>query len=181
MTKCGMVRRIDDLGRVVIPKEMRKTLMIEKGDTVEIYVENSELKIKKYSPVSNVKSFAVLTAEIIGKNTKKFCIITDTDYVIGVSNKNLKTHVGERISKQLTELLRKGKPLNTRKGQTAPVSILKDGVIEVYNQIVVPIIKQNDVFGAVILFDNDENTVFSECDLRLTAFGASFLSEQFDV
>lgn len=181
MTKCGMVRRIDDLGRVVIPKEMRKTLMIEKGDTVEIYVENSELKIKKYSPVSTIKSFAMLTAEIIGKNTKKSCIITDTDYVLSVSNKNLKPYVGERISKELTELLRKGKPLNTRKGQATPVSILKDGVIEIYNQIVVPIIKQSDVFGAIVLFDNDENTVLSECDLRLTSFCASFLSEQFEV
>ncbi len=180
MTKCGMVRRIDDLGRVVIPKEMRKTLMIERGDTVELYVENYELKIRKYSPVSNVKTFATLTAEIIAKNTKKSCIITDTDYIISAS-KNYKTNVGENISKQLIELLRQGKSLNTRKGQTPPVQILKDGVIEVYNQIVVPIIKQGDVFGSVILFDNDENTTFTECDLRLVSFGASFLSEQFDV
>lgn len=180
MTKCGMVRRIDDLGRVVIPKEMRKTLMIEKGDTVEIYVENSELKIKKYSPISNLKSFANLTAEIIAKNTKKSCIITDTDLIISAC-KNYKNFIGEQISKQLVELLRKGKPLNTRKGQTPPVSILKENVIELYNQIVVPIIKQGDVFGAVILFDNDENVVFTECDLRLVDFGASFLSEQFEV
>ena len=180
MTKCGMVRRIDDLGRVVIPKEMRKTLMIEKGDTVEIYVENSELKIKKYSPVSNLKSFATLTAEIIAKNTKKSCVITDTDYMIS-GCKNYKNLVGEGISKQLVELLRQGKTLSARKGQTQPVQILKDDVIEIYNQIIVPITKQGDVFGAVILFDNDENSVFTECDLRLTTFGASFLSEQFEV
>ena len=180
MTKCGMVRRIDDLGRVVIPKEMRKTLMIEKGDTVEIYVENSELKIKKYSPVSNVKSFAFQTAEIIAKSTKKSCIITDTDYVLSTC-KNFNGYVGERISDILIEFLRKGKPLNTRKDQVAPLPILKDGVIEIYNQIIVPITKQGDVYGAVILFDNDENTVFSECDLRIVSFGASFLAEQFDV
>lgn len=180
MNKCGMIRRIDDLGRIVVPKEMRKTLMIENGDTVEIFIENSELKIKKYSPLSNIKTFASVTAETLGKTTKKSCIITDTDYVLSVSDKSLKTYIGEKVSSSLVEVMRKGKPLNAKKGQTQPISILKENVIELTNQIIFPIVKQGDVFGSIILFNNLEDT-FSECDLRLAEFSASFLSKQFEV
>jgi AbrB family transcriptional regulator (stage V sporulation protein T) len=181
MTKSGMIRRIDELGRVVVPKEMRKTLMIEKGDTVEIFVENAELKIKKYSPLSNIKTFACLTAEILGKNTKKSCIITDTDFVLGVYDKSLKPFVGEKVSDDLIEIMRKGKMLNVKKGQTQPISMLKENIIQVTNQIIVPVVKVGDVFGSVILFNNDENDIFTECDLRLTELSANFLSKQFEI
>ena len=89
MQETGIVRRIDELGRVVIPKEMRKTLRIREGDPLEIYTEKDNLVFKKYSPIISITDYAKIVADGIEDLTQKTCIITDTDNVIYISKTQL--------------------------------------------------------------------------------------------
>ena len=86
MKATGVVRRIDDLGRVVIPKEIRKTLRIKEGDPLEIFTDREgQIILKKYSPIGELTEFATEYAETLSKTTGHIACITDKDNVIAVS------------------------------------------------------------------------------------------------
>ena len=94
----GIVRRIDELGRVVIPKEIRKSLRIREGDPIEIYRRDQELVFKKYSPMSQINQMAEAVGNGIKELTEKTCLITDNDTVVYVSNSKNKDLLGKYIS-----------------------------------------------------------------------------------
>ena len=98
MQDTGIVRRIDELGRVVIPKELRKTLRIREGDPLEIYTNKDELVFRKYSPISAINGYAEAVADGISELTEKVCMITDTDVVVYVSGAKGKDVLGKNIS-----------------------------------------------------------------------------------
>lgn len=181
MQETGIVRRIDELGRVVIPKEMRKTLRIREGDPLEIYTNKDELIFKKYSPISAINSYAEAVADGIEEVIEKTCVITDNDTVLYVSGKN-KEVVGKVISNDLEKVLkeRKSLVLNRREGGNL-VPLIKGEEVDFENQIIVPIVSQSgDCYGSVLVFDNDKEGKFSPSDVRFAKLGASFLSKQFD-
>ncbi len=181
MQETGIVRRIDELGRVVVPKEIRKTLRIREGDPLEIYLDKDRLVLKKYSPVNSVSSLAVAVANGIEEVLGKKCLITDTDNVLYISKGKQKELIGRSISKQMEEVLESRKSVNESNVDGGTVIPLYDNDDFQYeNQIIVPIISAGDCFGSVVIFDNEKSQKFSTNDLKIVQLGATFLSKQFD-
>ena len=101
MKATGVVRRIDDLGRVVIPKEIRRTLRIKEGDPLEIFTDKEgEVILKKYSPIGELSEFAEEYAETLTKTTGHIACITDKDTVIAVSGASKKELLEQGVSSQ---------------------------------------------------------------------------------
>ena len=108
MKATGVVRRIDDLGRVVIPKEIRRTLRIKEGDPLEIFTDKEgEVILKKYSPIGELSEFAAEYAETLTKTTGHIAYITDKDTVIAVSGASKKEWLEQGISQELEKILEK--------------------------------------------------------------------------
>ena len=108
MKATGIVRRIDDLGRVVIPKEIRRTMRIREGDPLEIFTErDGEVIFKKYSPIGELGEFAAGYAETLAKTSGIAVVITDKDSVIAVSGAPKKELVEKRISEDVEKMLEK--------------------------------------------------------------------------
>ena len=106
MKATGVVRRIDDLGRVVIPKEIRRTLRIKEGDPLEIFTDKEgEIILKKYSPIGELSEFASEYAETLTKTTGHIACITDKDTVIAVSGASKKEWLEQNISRELERIL----------------------------------------------------------------------------
>ena len=106
MKATGVVRRIDDLGRIVIPKEIRKTLRIKEGDPLEIFTDKEgEIILKKYSPIGELSEFATGYAETLAKTTGHIACITDKDTVIAVSGGSKKEFLEQDLSQELEQLL----------------------------------------------------------------------------
>ncbi len=173
----GIVRRIDELGRIVIPKEMRKTLRIKEGEPLEIYADKDCLVFKKYSPVGNLRNFSEAVADGIEDLTGKQCVITDNDFVIYLSHKRRRDLIGKSISKDIDKILKDKETVcfSNSDGKTVPIV---EGENFCENQIIVPIISNGDCFGAIMVYDRDKNSKFSTLDLKFAEFGASFLGKQ---
>ena len=181
MQEQGIVRRIDELGRLVIPKELRKTLRIREGDPLEIYASKDELVLKKYSPICSLKNYSSAVADGIEELLDKTCIITDCDSVIYTSNGKMKDMLGKNISSELDLVLKERKSLLlSRSDGSSIVSVITNDNSGAENQIIVPIISAGDCYGAIIVFDKDKTNRFSSCDLKLVQLGSSFLSSQLE-
>ena len=176
-----MVRRIDELGRVVIPKEMRRTLRIKEGDPLEIYTDKDQLIFKKYSPITQFSAFYQAVAEGLAEMSKKTCIVVDTDSVLYTTAK-AKEVIGSKISMQLREALndRRSLALSRKDGDIIVPIILSDIELEIENQIIVPVISAGDCFGALLLIDDDKTRKVSYDDVKLVELSSSVLSRQFD-
>ena len=106
MKATGIVRRIDDLGRVVIPKEIRRTLRIKEGDPLEIFTDREgEIILKKYSPIGELSAFAREYAEALAATSGHSVCITDRDQVVAAAGNNRKEYAGKAISRQLENLI----------------------------------------------------------------------------
>ena len=125
MRATGIVRRIDDLGRVVIPKEIRRTLRIREGDPLEIYTDSGgEVIFKKYSPMGEMSTFAEQYAEVLNRVTKRPVIITDRDHVVAVSGVSKKEYAERRISDSLEQLIENRKSYTADKVETAVLDVV---------------------------------------------------------
>lgn len=179
MKATGIVRRIDDLGRVVIPKEIRRTLRIREGDPLEIYTDREgEVILKKYSPISDLNEFAGGYADAASSVLGCAVAVTDTDQVIAVSGGSKKDFLDKRIHPQIEEVIL---TKNTRKfgDDDSLESITAEGKNDVFHhQLVVPIVVQGDPIGSVILLSKDKELSVSE--QNAAEIGASFLARQMD-
>ena len=109
MQDTGIVRRIDDLGRVVIPKEIRKTLRLKEGDPLEIFTNKDELVFKKFSPMASIENYASTVADGINELTEKSCIIVDNEKVIYVSGGKFKDLKSKKISADMEQTMKNRK------------------------------------------------------------------------
>lgn len=184
MKATGVVRRIDDLGRVVIPKEIRKTLRIKEGDPLEIFTDKAgEVILKKYSPIGELTEFATGYAETLAKTTGHIACITDKDTVIAVSGGSKKEFLEQDISEELEKLMEDKEKYNSKENNDLAVPITKNGNKEIryHSQIVYPIISDGDVIGSVILLSKDGNTKMSEVEQKVAQSAASFLGSQMEI
>ena len=180
MQERGIVRRVDELGRLVIPKELRKTLRIKEGDPLEIYAGKDEIVLKKYSPVSSMEVNVSAVAEGIDSVTGKSCIITDCESVVYAGGK-FKECVGRIISTQMEKILRERKSVVLSRSDGANiVQIFSGEDFDAENQIIVPMISGGDCFGSIVLFDKDKSSRFSSADVKLLQLGSSFISSQLE-
>ena len=123
MKATGVVRRIDDLGRIVIPKELRRTMRIKEGDSLEIFIEGSDkVVLRKYSPVQNINEFITEFVQSIYETTKKEIIITDNERIIAAVVKGKKDIVGQKVSMRLEEKLNNRQTQLIEKGQALEIT-----------------------------------------------------------
>ncbi len=179
MKATGIVRRIDDLGRVVIPKEIRRTMRIREGDPLEIYTDNDgEVIFKKYSPIGELSSFATQYAEVLYKTGGEPVVVCDRDHVIAVSGIPKKELIERRVSPQLEELMEQRKTYSyTGKEQRKMQPV--EGV-ERYALVCTPIIASGDVAGSVMYLCNENPSPASEVEVKLVQAAASFLGKQME-
>lgn len=180
----GVVRRIDDLGRIVIPKEIRKTLRIKEGDPLEIFTDKEgEVILKKYSPIGELSEFATGYAETLSKTTGHIACITDKDTVIAVSGGSKKEFLEQDLSQELEQLLEDKEIYASSQNNEVSIPITKnDNKDRRYNsQVVYPIISQGDVIGSVILLSKEANTKMGETELKIVQSAAGFLSSQMEI
>lgn len=184
MKATGVVRRIDDLGRIVIPKEIRKTLRIKEGDPIEVFTDKEgEIILKKYSPIGELSEFASGYAETLAKTTGHIACITDKDTVIAVSGGAKKEFLEQDLSKELEQLLEDKEIYTSKENNEVSIPVTKnDNKERIYNsQVVYPIISQGDVIGSVILLSKDAHTKMGEMEFKVVQSAAGFLGNQMEI
>lgn len=149
MKATGVVRRIDDLGRIVIPKEIRKSLRIREGDSLEIYTDGSDsIILKKYSHVENINNFIIQYVEAVYSSSKRDIIVTDTERVIAAAGNFRKEIIGKKISSSLDDRIQKRSLQKFEKGENLDVT---DNFIINQAAILKPISVYGDIIGAAIV------------------------------
>ena len=184
MKATGVVRRIDDLGRIVIPKEIRRTLRIKEGDPLEIFTDKEgEVILKKYSPIGELSEFATGYAETLAKTTGHIACITDKDTVIAVSGGSKKEFLEQGLSKELEEVMENKEVYTSGDNNEIALPITEnDNKERKYNsQVIYPIVSQGDVIGSVILLSKDQGTKMGESDFKVVQSAAGFLGSQMDI
>ena len=178
MKATGIVRRIDDLGRVVIPKEIRRTLRIREGDPLEIFTENDgEVIFKKYSLIGEISGFAGQIAESIAKNTDFPIVVLDRDHCIAAAGMSKKEVLERRISQQAEDVLEQ-RASYVAKADAKKVYPL-EGVARAA-AVFMPIIAAGDISGAVIMLENESGSYPTEADEKLCSVAAQFLGKQME-
>ena len=139
--KIGIVRRIDNLGRIVIPKEIRDTLRIKNGDSLEINIEGEIVTLKKYSELNNLIEIETIIANLLRETLKKDVLITNKDkYIIGTKHE----YIDKKIPNELLEILENRQMI---------IQKSKD-----QNTLINPIIIKGDVIGSIIIISKEEIT-----------------------
>ncbi len=184
MKATGVVRRIDDLGRIVIPKEIRKTLRIKEGDPLEIFTDREgQVILKKYSPIGELSEFATEYAETLAKTTGHIACITDKDTVIAVSGGPKKEYLEQGISKDLEKIMDEKEIYISKENNDVSIPVTQNSSNDKRNnsQVVYPIISDGDVIGTVILLSKDANTKMSDVEKKVVQSAASFLGAQMEL
>lgn len=180
MKATGIVRRIDDLGRIVIPKEIRRTLRIREADPLEIYTDREgEIILKKYSPIGEMGTFAKQYADSMAQVSGHIAMITDRDQFIAVSG-GMKSMLGKALSKELEEKLNNRESVMASKGDRNFISVCHDVDEEYQHEAISPIICEGDVIGSVILLETNNKLKMGEVEQKLIQSAAGFLGRQME-
>ena len=181
MKATGIVRRIDELGRVVIPKEIRRTLRIKEGDPLEIFTDRDELMLKKYSPIASLDRFSEATARSLNDLSGKLALICDSDEVLFAYGEGKRDFSGHKLSDEMEKILRERKSY---------VAALTDGeriipviyptVEGITAQAIVPIVSNGDCLGAVVLLSKADGDKIDNAAVNLTKLTADILANQFE-
>ncbi len=178
MKATGIVRRIDDLGRVVIPKEIRRTMRIREGDPLEIYTaSDGEVIFKKYSPIGELSPLAVQFADALAKHTSFAVVMCDRDHCIAAAGISKKEVLERRVSEALEEIMESRRTFILQDANLHRPAL--EG-IERYMAVAAPIISAGDIAGAVVLLCTEEATLPTESDCKLTQVAANFLARQME-
>lgn len=182
MKATGIVRRIDDLGRVVIPKEIRRTMRIREGDPLEIFTDKEgEVILKKYSPIGELSDFASQYAETLAKTSGCAVCITDKDTVIAVSGAPKKDFMDKKISSEIEKVINDKALFISKNGDAKKKIPIIEGMENKYFAgIVAPIIAEGDTIGSVIFIKTDNNVEMGEVENKLAQSAASFLGKQME-
>ena len=185
MKATGIVRRIDDLGRVVIPKEIRRTMRIREGDPLEIYTDREgEVIFKKYSPIGELAAFASQYAETLHKTCSLSVVICDRDAVIACAGVPRKDYADKSLSEELEQII-EGRSLYFYREGNEPIPVLADGGAH-YVRCAMPIITEGDIVGCVAsVSDRPEDTRHEaipsgEVETKLILTAAGFLGRQLE-
>lgn len=180
MKATGIVRRIDDLGRVVIPKEIRRTLRIREGDPLEIFTDKEgEIILKKYSPIGELSAFAKQYAESLAQVLECLVGISDMDQVIAAAGNGRKELQDKNITKELGEVLGERKTREAKAGEKRYISIIDES--ESYaREVICPILCAGDVIGGVILLHREPAGKMTDAEVKLAEYTAKVLGKQME-
>lgn len=175
MKATGIVRRIDDLGRVVIPKEIRRTLRIREGDALEIFTDNQGGVIfRKYSPVGEMSLFSSQMAEVLSTAAGAPTLVCDRDHVIAAAGVSKREYLERRVSVELEECMTGRQPFVQEEGGSLhPVEGVDCSAAAVY-----PILAESDVTGAVVVLTGGKEEPHEAG--RLAQVAAGFLAKQLE-
>lgn len=183
MKATGVVRRIDDLGRIVIPKEIRKTLRIREGDPLEIFTDKEgEIILKKYSPIGELSEFATQYAETLAKTTGHIACISDKDTIIAVSGASKREYLEKSISPEIEKIMEnKSVWTSMNKDEKHLPVLLTDSADDKYtSQVIYPIIAEGDTIGTVMLLSVQPNMKMNEVEMKVVQSAAGFLGKQME-
>lgn len=181
MKATGIVRRIDDLGRVVIPKEIRRTLRLREGTPLEIFTDREgEIILKKYSPMMELNAFASQYADAMAQSTGLMVCITDRDQVIAASGGAKKEFLQKPISRQMEHVIQERMTIQAGKDDRAYTPVASEDAEGVTAQVVAPIICEGDAIGAVVIMSKEPRAKFTDAEVRLAATAAGFLGRQME-
>ena len=183
MKATGIVRRIDDLGRVVIPKEIRKTMRIREGDPLEIYTDrDGEVIFKKYSPIGEMQLFAAEYAETLAKTAGMSIFVCDRDAIIAVAGASKREYLDRKISKGLEEII-EGRAIYKRDYGKEPFSVIADKASH-YISCAMPILAEGDIVGCILSglqYDiSADDKISDEIESKLIQTAGIFLGKQME-
>lgn len=180
MKATGIVRRIDDLGRVVIPKEIRKTLRIRESDPLEIFTDREgEIILKKYSPIGELGNFAKEYAESLAQTTGHCICITDRDQIIATAGGMKKEYVGKHISGSLETLIGEREHVLHNLSDQEYVNIVEQNE-EKRAQVISPILCEGDAIGAVVLIGKSDKVQMGDTEQVVAKCAANFMGKQME-
>ena len=172
MKSTGVVRRVDDLGRIVIPKEIRRTLRIRDGEELEIFVDNDVVVLKKFSKVADLGDVSKKIIDVVSSLVGKTVLVTDRDVIITGSGELKKSYLNKEISEKIEDII-SSRTIIVEKNVCSIE--LVDGVDDKYSYIVYPIISFGDVVGTIIMIST--NSDISEFDVTISGMIAQFLGK----
>ena len=179
MKATGIVRRVDDLGRIVIPKEIRRTLKIREGDPLEIYTEkDGGVIFRKYSPMSDLQDFAAQICESIGSNTGCVAAVSDRDSIIALAGAPKRELMDKPNSQELDKLMENRKNYRYMPGD--PPIRAAEGSDKYHLGVAAPILSQGDLMGCVMLLLGEDDAPLAESDQKLAQTVAGFLGKQME-
>lgn len=183
MKATGIVRRIDDLGRVVIPKEIRRTLRIREGDPLEIFTDREGgVILKKYSPIGELSDFSKGYAESLQQTIGHIIMICDKDSIISISGTTKKEYLEKKISNELEKVIEERKTISIGEGGNKAIPVYDDEEVDgkYTAQVISPIITEGDAIGAVLIVSREENQKFGPVEIKLAETASSFLGKQME-
>lgn len=179
MKATGIVRRIDDLGRVVIPKEIRRTLRIREGDPLEIYTDtDGEVIFKKYSPIGELSGFSTQYAEVLTRISGWPTLICDRDHIVAVAGVPKKEYLERRITPVIEEMMEARRSYSASVGPSGAIQPVEG--LDRAAAIFFPIIASGDVTGGVIMLFDDKNAIPQDAEIKLAQTAAAFLGKQME-
>ena len=172
MESTNVVRKVDELGRIVLPKEIRKKLKIRTDDFLEIYVDNDLLCLKKYSKISNLKKFAQTLTDILYSYTNKDVLIADRYNIIAYSGIERKKYIGKDISDKLLESINRRDSI--MQNHLKELEIINNDEIKC-SYVMDTIISNSEYIGLIIMYSKDE--ILKEHDMNVIKILSSFLNK----
>ncbi|MEE1032712.1 MAG: stage V sporulation T C-terminal domain-containing protein [Ruminococcus sp.] len=179
MKATGIVRRIDDLGRVVIPKEIRRTMRIREGEPMEIFTgREGEIVLKKYSPIEELESISREYVQALAQTLGCLACVSDHDMVVAAAGPKQQEYQGKHISKILGEKIQERDVLLL--GDKKRIQVLEDEKDVTGAQIICPILSAGDVIGSVFLINKKDGSDFNEVEKKSAQVAARFLGQQME-
>ncbi len=183
MRATGIVRRIDELGRVVIPKEIRRTLRIREGDPLEIFTDHDgEVVLKKYSPIGEIAAIARDYTDSLHRSLGHIALICDRDAVVSSAGAGKKEYAEKGLSQELDRLMqaRQTAVLNVVSGGQ-PLPVTADDRVESYSaQVIVPILSDGEIIGCLLLLSRDAGQEMTEIDRKVAETTAAIIGRQME-
>ena len=183
MKATGIVRRIDDLGRVVVPKEIRRTLRIREGDPLEIFTEkDGSVVLKKYSPIGELSEYAQFFSYAVGTVIETTVVICDKDNVISASGEFKKDYLGKPVSRQLESVIESRAAFmhnSSDEGTCIPIYEGED-ISSIHAQFIRPIICEGQTIGAVIVLGRKNDDKVTDAEAKSAEVAAVYLGTQME-
>ena len=179
MKATGIVRRVDDLGRIVIPKEIRRTLKIREGDPLEIYTEkDGGVIFRKYSPMGDLQDFATQLCDSIGANTGRIAAVSDRDSIIALAGAPKRELIDKPNSQELDKLMEQRKNYRYEPGEL--LLRATESSDKYHLGVAAPILSHGDLMGCVMLLLGENDSPLAEADQKLAQTVAGFLGKQME-
>jgi len=175
MRATGIVRRIDDLGRIVIPKEIRRTLRIKENAPLEIYTNNEQIIFKRYNPLVTLDEHAHQYAETMYEHLNCIVMMTDQEEVIAIVGASKKEYIGKKVGEHLFFLMKSGNEFVEEK---EGVYNLVEGIEHTHAYGMIPIEEEGEVYGSIVLLPKKEGHVIGEMEMKVAKTAATFMARR---